>query len=65
MVSGGSRAVAAVDSLMKSLGGVPLVRDAEAVLLVVRLGSSNFEYVQSTIDVVGRERIIGAVTLPP
>jgi hypothetical protein len=33
-------------------------------LLVVRLGSSNFEYIQSTIDIVGRERILGAVTLP-
>lgn len=64
VVASGSRAVAAVDSLMQSLGGVPLVRDAEAVLLVVRLGSSNFEYVQSTIDIVGRERILGAVTLP-
>ncbi len=64
VVASGSRAVAAVDSLMQSLGGVPLVRDAEAALLVVRLGSSNFDYVQSTIDVIGRERIIGAVTLP-
>jgi hypothetical protein len=64
VVAGGSRAVAAVDSLMQSLGGVALVRDAQAALLVVRLGSSNFEYVQSTIDIIGRERILGAVTLP-
>lgn len=64
VLAGGSRAVAAVDSLMQSLGGVPLVRDAEAALLVVRLGSANFEYVQSTIDIIGRERILGAVTLP-
>lgn len=65
VVAAGSRAVAAVDSLMRSLGGVALVRDAEAVLLVVRPGTSNFDYVQSTIDIVGRERILGAVTLPP
>jgi hypothetical protein len=64
VVAGGARAVVAVDSLMQSLGGTPLVRDAEAVLLVVRLGVSNFDSVQSTIDIVGRERILGAVALP-
>lgn len=64
VVGSGTRAVVAVDSLMQSLAGVPLVRDAEAALLVVRLGVSNFDYVQSTIDIVGRERILGAVALP-
>lgn len=63
-VAGGARAVVAVDSLIRSLGGVSLVRDAEAALLVVRLGTANFEHVQSTIDIVGRERILGAVTVP-
>ena len=65
VVGRGARAIAAVDSLMQSLGGTPLVRDADAVLLVVRLGVSNFDSVQSTIDIVGRERILGAVALPP
>lgn len=65
VIAGGARAVVAVDSLIRSLGGVPLVRDAEAALLVVRLGTANFEHVQSTIEIVGRERILGAVTLPP
>jgi hypothetical protein len=64
VVARGARAIVAVDSLMQSLGGTPLVRDADAVLLVVRLGVSNFDSVQSTIDIVGRERILGAVTLP-
>jgi hypothetical protein len=64
VVASGVRAVAAVDSLMQSLAGVHLVRDADAALLVVRLGPANFDYVQSTIDIIGRERILGAVTLP-
>jgi hypothetical protein len=64
VVARGARAVVAVDSLMQSLGGVPLVRDADATLLVVRLGTSSFDSVQSTIDIVGRERILGAVALP-
>jgi len=64
VVARGARAVVAVDSLMQSLGGTPLVRDADAALLVVRLGVSNYDTVQSTIDIVGRERILGAVALP-
>jgi hypothetical protein len=63
-VAAGSRAVIAVDSLMQSLGGIPLVRDADAALLVVRLGSSNFDSVQSTIDIVRPGRIVGSVALP-
>ncbi len=64
-VAGGARAVVSVDPPVQSLGGIPLIRDADAALLVVRLGVSNFDSVQSTIDIVGRERILGAVTLPP
>lgn len=65
VVASGSRAVAAVDSLMQSLSGAPLVREAETALLVVRLDQSSYDNVQSTIEIVGRERILGAVTLPP
>ncbi len=64
VVATGARAVVAVDSLMQSLGGTPLARDADAALLVVRLGVSNYDTVQSTIDIVGRERILGAVAVP-
>jgi hypothetical protein len=64
VVASGSRAIVAVDSIIQSLSGVPLVRDAKAALIVVRLGQSSFDHVQSTIDIVGRERILGAVTLP-
>lgn len=63
-IGAGSRAVVTVDSLMESLGGVALVRDVEAVLLVVRLGASNFDSVQSTIDIIGPGRILGSVALP-
>ena len=64
IVAAGGRAVVAVDSLMKSLSGVPLVRDADAALLVVRLGSSNFGWVQSTIDIIPAGRVVGSVALP-
>jgi len=64
VVASGTRAVVAVDSLMQSLSGVPLVRDADAALLVVRLGSSNFDWVQSTIDIIPPGRLVGSVALP-
>ena len=63
-VASGTRVVAAVDSPMQSPSGFHLVRGAQAALLVVRLGSSNLEYVRTTVELVGRERILGAVTLP-
>jgi hypothetical protein len=65
LIARGVRAVMAVDSLMQSLGGVPLVRDADGVLLVVRPGASDLDSVQSTIEIVGRERILGTVVLQP
>lgn len=64
-VAEGTRAVVAVDSLVGSLGGAPLVREADAAVLLVRLGTSDFASVRSTIDIVGRERILGAVALRP
>jgi hypothetical protein len=64
MAAQGSRPVVAVDSLIQSLSGVPLIRGIDAVLLVVRLGSSNFEAVQSTIDIIEPRRIVGSVALP-
>ena len=53
-----------VDSLMQSLAGVPLLRHAEVVLLVVRVSSSDPEGLRSTIDIVGPERIVGSVAVP-
>lgn len=64
LVAAGTRAVAAVDSPIQSLGGVPLVAAADVVLLVVRLGFSDYESVQSTIEMVGHGRILGTVALP-
>jgi hypothetical protein len=64
-VAAGTRVVATVDSVMTNLGGVALIRDAAAVLLVVRLGESRFDSINSTVDIVGRERVIGCAVLGP
>ncbi len=63
-VKGGARVVVVVDSLMRSLAGIPLLRRAEVVLLVVRVGSSEPEGLRSTIGIVGTDRIMGSVAIP-
>lgn len=63
VVAGGTRAVVAVDSLLESLAGVHLVKDTDAVLLVVQIGSSSFHSMQSTIEIIGHGRIVGSVGL--
>ena len=56
--------VVVVDPVVQSATGVPVAMAADAVLLVVALGHTEQAAVQRTIELVGRERIIGAVTLP-
>ena len=62
-VASGTRAVAAVDPLVQSLSGVPLIMGADAALLVVELGVTDFDSVRSAIDIIGRHRILGTVAL--
>jgi hypothetical protein len=57
----GNRSVLVVDPLTKSLSGVHLVTEADAVLLVVRVGAMDLESLKSTVNIVGAERIIGSV----
>jgi len=63
-VKEGTRVIVVVDSLMRSLAGVPLVQQAEVVLLVVRISPSDPEGLRSTIGIVGPERIMGSVAVP-
>jgi len=63
-VSENSRAVVVVDSLIRSLSGVHLVQEVEAVLLVVRVGAMDLDSLTNTVALVGAERIMGSVTAP-
>jgi hypothetical protein len=60
----GKRVVVLVDAPAKSMGGYPLVAVAEAALVVLRYGSS-LASARSTIDLVGRQKVLGCVALPP
>jgi hypothetical protein len=63
-VAGNTRAVVVVDSLIRSLSGVHLVEEVDAVLLVVRVGAMDLDSLVSTVAIVGAERIMGSVTAP-
>lgn len=58
---GEGRVVVAVDDLRRSPGGVPLVVQADAVVLVVRLGATALRDVEETVELVGRDRVLGCV----
>lgn len=62
--SEGARVVVIVDSLMRSLSGVHLVKCVDAVILVVRVGAVDLESLSSTLAVIGTDRIRGTVTAP-
>jgi hypothetical protein len=63
LVSEGARVVVAVESPLENAAAVPLVMAADSALLLVRLGASGVKPTRTIIDIVGRERIVGAVTV--
>jgi hypothetical protein len=62
--SEGRRVIAFIDPITQSLAGVPLVRAADSVLLVVQLESPDVESLASTLSIVGTDRIVGSVAVP-
>jgi hypothetical protein len=56
-------AVVAVDCPLSEAAAIPIARTAEAAILVLPLGESGFLDARRAIDLVGRDRFIGAVTL--
>jgi hypothetical protein len=42
---------------------VPLLRACDAAILIVRLGASEIDQTRAIIEIVGREHILGAITL--
>ncbi len=62
-VKAGGAAVVAIDSVVSRQAGVPMALAVDAALLVVHLGVTRMEDAQTTVDIIGRSRFIGAVTL--
>jgi hypothetical protein len=60
----GRRVIAFIDPITQSMAGVPMVRAADAVLLVVQVESPDVESLSSTLSIVGIDRVVGSVAVP-
>ena len=58
----GKRVVILVDPLTQSMAGFPLVTAAERALLVLRYGTS-LASARASVDLVGKDKLLGAVAL--
>jgi len=61
--AGGGTALATVDPVVSSLAGIPVVLAADVAVLVVPLGEADLGSARSTIEIVGRDRILGCVAV--
>jgi hypothetical protein len=64
-VHAGGLAIVVVDSILTRPSAIPLLMAADAVLLVVHLGSTRIDSAQRTVEIIGRDRFIGVVTVSP
>jgi hypothetical protein len=59
----GQKTVVALDSPFTNPAAIAIARTVDVVLLAVLLGGVRIAQARGTIDVIGRERFVGAVTI--
>ncbi len=64
-VEQGDRVVVLIDSVISNPVGLEIALAAERALLCVTLGDSDFSSARRTLDLIGKERFVGSVTLQP
>jgi hypothetical protein len=64
-VQQGDRVVVMLDSVVANPVGLEVALAAERALLCVALGTSDFASARRTIEMIGKERFVGSVTLQP
>jgi hypothetical protein len=62
-VRSGGRVVVVVDSVIGKQSAIPFTMAADAALLCVHLGVTSVENARRTVELVGKERFVGAVTV--
>jgi hypothetical protein len=55
--------IVATDSVVSAPMALPVVLAADAVVLCIQLGVTSLEVARHSIDLIGRERIVGSVVL--
>ncbi|HYO54080.1 hypothetical protein [Archangium sp.] len=64
-VEQGDRVVVLLDSVVANPVGLEVALSAERALLCVSLGTSDYTSARRTLDLIGKERFLGSVTLQP
>jgi hypothetical protein len=64
-VEQGDRVVVLIDSVVGNPLGLEIALAAEKALLSVTLGTSDYSSARRTLDLIGKERFLGSVTLQP
>lgn len=59
------RFIFAVDSIIERTYTIPLCRTVDTVILCLALGMTSFKAVTRTVEIIGRERIMGSIILAP
>jgi len=62
-VGSGTRVIVLLDPLLHNEAGIPLAMAADALLIGVELGFATAEAMRRTLDLVGRDRVLGTIAL--
>jgi hypothetical protein len=62
-VESGLRVILALRSISENPTAIPLARAADAVVLCVGLGKTQFKSAEKTIEEIGRERVLGCIVV--
>jgi hypothetical protein len=61
----GMRLVIALRSIFENPTSSSIAKQADAVVLCIALGETNFKAAEETIAAVGRDRVVGSIILRP
>ena len=63
LVKSGGRAVVAIGAMAGRRSGAPILAAADGALLCVQLGLSTVKSARRAVELIGRDRFVGAVTI--
>jgi hypothetical protein len=61
----GERVLVLIESVLSHPSGVPVALAADAALLCVEMGKTSIAAARETVRIVGAQRFLGCITLPP
>jgi hypothetical protein len=62
-VATGGLAIVVLDSVLSNPAGIPIALAADSAVLCVQIGDADFESSRRTVEVLGKSRFLGAVTV--